>query len=147
MACFGPSLNNTLAQKDAPDRKALCVGVVVVLVIRLFGLCFNFHIHLHMSLIWTVPEQNPRTKKMRLEIIQITKLTVFSIRLARSPPSNQLRQKNLFNVTKCSMAWQSAGDFLGVKVLRHTKSKKTLYNNFELFRVKDAGIPVEMLDF
>ena len=80
-------------------------------------------------------------------MIQITKLTVFSIRLARSPPRNQLRQKNLFNVTKCSMAWQSAGDFLGVKVLRHTKSKKTLYNNFELFRVKDAGIPVEMLDF
>mmetsp|Transcript_52631 Transcript_52631/g.77998 ORF Transcript_52631/g.77998 Transcript_52631/m.77998 type:complete len:119 (+) Transcript_52631:1343-1699(+) len=44
------------------------------------------------------------------------------------------------------MTWQSEGDYLGVKVTRHTKSKKTLYNNIELFRLRDAGIPVEMLD-
>mmetsp|Transcript_1195 Transcript_1195/g.1832 ORF Transcript_1195/g.1832 Transcript_1195/m.1832 type:complete len:753 (-) Transcript_1195:150-2408(-) len=66
--------------------------------------------------------------------------------LVEIPSRKFLRQKNLFNVTKCSMAWQSEGDFLGVKVTRHTKSKKTLYNNFELFRIRDAGIPVEMLD-
>merc|ERR1712125_250396 len=36
--------------------------------------------------------------------------------------------------------------YLGVKVTRHTKSKKTLYNNLELFRVNEPGIPVEMLD-
>lgn len=36
--------------------------------------------------------------------------------------------------------------FLGCKVLRHTKTKKTVYNNFELFRVHEEGIPVEMLD-
>ena len=28
----------------------------------------------------------------------------------------------------------------------HTKSKKTQYNNFELFRMRDNLIPVEMLD-
>jgi len=44
------------------------------------------------------------------------------------------------------MAWQSEGDFLGVKVTRHTKSKKTLFNNFELFRIRSSGIPVEMLE-
>jgi translation initiation factor 3 subunit B len=44
------------------------------------------------------------------------------------------------------MVWQSSGDYLGVKVTRHTKSKKTLYNNIELFRVNEPGIPVEMLD-
>ena len=62
------------------------------------------------------------------------------------PSRKQLRQKNLFNVTKCSMNWQPDGDFLGVKVIRHTKSKKTLFNNFELFRVNEPGVPVEMLE-
>jgi len=62
------------------------------------------------------------------------------------PSRKKLRQKNLFNVTKCSMVWQEGGDYLGVKVTRHTKSRKTLYNNLELFRLKEPGIPVEMLD-
>jgi translation initiation factor 3 subunit B len=62
------------------------------------------------------------------------------------PSRNKLRQKNLFNVTKCSMVWQNEGAFLGVKVTRHTKSKKTTFNNLELFRIHEAGIPVEMLD-
>jgi len=44
------------------------------------------------------------------------------------------------------MVWQNDGDYLAVKVTRHTKSKKTLYNNIELFRLNEAGIPVEMLD-
>ena len=44
------------------------------------------------------------------------------------------------------MVWHPDGTYLAVKVTRHTKSKKTLYNNIELFRVKDEGIPVEMLD-
>ena len=44
------------------------------------------------------------------------------------------------------MVWQNDGDYLAVKVTRHTKSKKTLYNNIELFRINETGIPVEMLD-
>ncbi|KAL3817721.1 hypothetical protein ACHAXA_002481 [Cyclostephanos tholiformis] len=66
--------------------------------------------------------------------------------LIEIPSRKQLRQKNLFNVTKCSMVWQESGEYLGVKVTRHTKSKKTLYNNLELFRVNEPGVPVEMLD-
>jgi len=66
--------------------------------------------------------------------------------LIEVPSRKFLRQKNLFHVSKCSMAWQSRGEYLGVKVLRHTKSKKTLFNNFELFRLNDPGIPVEMLE-
>lgn len=66
--------------------------------------------------------------------------------LIELPSRNKLRQKNLFNVTKCSMVWQSNGDYLGVKVTRHTKSKKTMYNNIELFRLNEPGVPVEMLD-
>jgi translation initiation factor 3 subunit B len=66
--------------------------------------------------------------------------------LMELPSRKKLRQKNLFNVSKCSMVWHPDGDYLGVKVTRHTKSKKTLYNNLELFRMNDPGIPVEMLD-
>jgi len=66
--------------------------------------------------------------------------------LIELPSRKKIRQKNLFNVTKCSMVWQNEGRFLGVKVTRHTKSKKTLYNYLELFRLEDSGVPVEMLD-
>jgi len=66
--------------------------------------------------------------------------------LIQIPSRKKLRQKNLFNVTKCNMVWQIDGEYLAVKVTRHTKSKKTLYNNIELFRLNENGVPVEMLD-
>jgi translation initiation factor 3 subunit B len=66
--------------------------------------------------------------------------------LIEIPSRTKLRQKNLFNVSKCSMVWQNEGDYLGVKVTRHTKSKKTMYNNIEVFRLNEPGVPVEMLD-
>eukprot|EP00534_Pseudo-nitzschia_fraudulenta_P009864 CAMPEP_0201168828 /NCGR_PEP_ID=MMETSP0851-20130426/77244_1 /ASSEMBLY_ACC=CAM_ASM_000631 /TAXON_ID=183588 /ORGANISM="Pseudo-nitzschia fraudulenta, Strain WWA7" /LENGTH=720 /DNA_ID=CAMNT_0047450397 /DNA_START=26 /DNA_END=2188 /DNA_ORIENTATION=+ len=66
--------------------------------------------------------------------------------LIELPSRKKLRQKNLFNVNNCSMVWQNDGNYLAVKVTRHTKSKKTLYNNIELFRLNETGIPVEMLD-
>lgn len=62
------------------------------------------------------------------------------------PSRKKLRQKNLFNVTKCSMVWHNEGTYLAVKVTRHTKSGKSFYNNLELFRLEDSGVPVEMLE-
>lgn len=62
------------------------------------------------------------------------------------PSRTKMRQKNLFNVTKCSMVWQDEGTYLAVRVTRHTKSKKTLYNNLELFRLEEPSVPVESLD-
>jgi translation initiation factor 3 subunit B len=44
------------------------------------------------------------------------------------------------------MVWQNPGDYLAVKVTRHTKSKKTFYNNIELFRLNEPGVPIEMLE-
>jgi translation initiation factor 3 subunit B len=44
------------------------------------------------------------------------------------------------------MVWHDQGDYLAVKVTRHTKSKKTFYNNIELFRLKEPSVPVEMLE-
>lgn len=62
------------------------------------------------------------------------------------PSRKKLRQKNLFNVSKCNLSWHPDGNYLAVKVVRHTKSKKTLYNNIELFSLRENGIPVEMLE-
>jgi len=69
-----------------------------------------------------------------------------NVTLVEIPSRKEVRQKNLFNVSDCKIHWQSAGEYLCVKVLRHTKSKKTQYNNFELFRLKEALVPVEQLD-
>ncbi|KAL4245822.1 translation initiation factor 3 subunit B [Abortiporus biennis] len=62
-------------------------------------------------------------------------------------PSRQiLRQKNLFNVTECKLYWQNQGDFLCVKVDRHTKTKKSIFCNLEIFRVREKDFPVEVVE-
>ena len=43
------------------------------------------------------------------------------------------------------MYWQPSGDFLCVQVTRHTKSKKSTFTNFEIFRMRDSNIPVETI--
>ncbi|KAF2287294.1 hypothetical protein GH714_039562 [Hevea brasiliensis] len=62
------------------------------------------------------------------------------------PGKEELRQKNLFSVSDCKMYWQSNGDYLAVKVDRYTKSKRTTYTGFELFRIKERDIPIEVLE-
>lgn len=66
--------------------------------------------------------------------------------LLEIPSRKEKRQKNLFNVTDCKMHWQSSGDYLCVKVDRHTKTKKTTYTDFELFRIREKDIPIEHLE-
>ncbi|CAM9114276.1 unnamed protein product [Ectocarpus fasciculatus] len=62
------------------------------------------------------------------------------------PSRKELRQKNLVMVSECRLHWQDEGDYLCVKVLRHSKSKKTMYNNFEIFRVREPLVPVETME-
>ncbi|KAF7320444.1 Eukaryotic translation initiation factor 3 subunit B [Mycena kentingensis (nom. inval.)] len=57
-----------------------------------------------------------------------------------------LRQKNLFNVTECKLYWQNQGDYLCVKVDRHTKTKKSIFCNLEIFRVREKDYPVEVVE-
>ncbi|KAI0686490.1 translation initiation factor eIF-3b [Cytidiella melzeri] len=57
-----------------------------------------------------------------------------------------LRQKNLFSVTECKLHWQNQGDFLCVKVDRHTKTKKSIFCNLEIFRVREKDFPVEVVE-
>jgi len=62
------------------------------------------------------------------------------------PSRNIIRTKNLFSVNDCKFFWQSEGDYLMVKVDRNTKTKKSIFTNFELFRLREKDIPVEVLD-
>ncbi|TEB39274.1 translation initiation factor eIF-3b [Coprinellus micaceus] len=57
-----------------------------------------------------------------------------------------LRQKNLFNVSECKLHWQNQGDFLCVKVDRHTKTKKSIFCNLEIFRLREKDYPVEVVE-
>jgi len=67
------------------------------------------------------------------------------ITLMEIPSRTILRQKVLYSVVDCEMYWQPSGDFLCVRVTRHTKSKKSTFTNFEIFRMRDSNIPVETL--
>jgi len=62
------------------------------------------------------------------------------------PSRREIRVKNLFNVHDCKMCWQKNGDYLCVKVERYTKSRKVIYYNLELFRMKEKNIPVDTLE-
>ncbi|KAF8642321.1 hypothetical protein AX16_009591 [Volvariella volvacea WC 439] len=68
------------------------------------------------------------------------------VTLLSFPGREVLRQKNLFNVTECKLYWQNQGDFLCVKVDRHTKTKKSIFCNLEIFRVREKDFPVEVVE-
>jgi translation initiation factor 3 subunit B len=64
-----------------------------------------------------------------------------------SIPSKEIvRTRNLFNVSDAKLHWQSEGQYLCVKVDRHSKSKKSLATNLEIFRIGEKNIPVEVVD-
>ena len=64
-----------------------------------------------------------------------------------SIPSKEIvRTTNLFNVTDAKLHWQSQSKYLCVKIDRHSKSKKSLATNLEIFRLREKGVPVEVID-
>ncbi|ORY91635.1 translation initiation factor eIF-3b [Leucosporidium creatinivorum] len=68
------------------------------------------------------------------------------VTLMHLPSRTTIRSKNLFNVHDCKIHWQSNGDYLCVKVDRHTKTGKTRYCNLELFRVREKDCPVQVIE-
>jgi len=68
------------------------------------------------------------------------------VALMNVPNKEVVRTRNLFNVTDAKLHWQSDSQFLCVKVDRHSKSKKSLATNLEIFRVREKGVPVEVID-
>jgi translation initiation factor 3 subunit B len=69
------------------------------------------------------------------------------VSLMSVPSKTILRTKNLFNVNECHVHWQSRGDYMCVQVERHSKNKKQVFSNLELFRLREKGIPVDCLEF
>jgi len=64
-----------------------------------------------------------------------------------SIPSKEIvRTLNLFSVSDAKLHWQSDASYLCVKVDRHSKSKKSQATTLEIFRVKEKGVPVEVVD-
>lgn len=64
-----------------------------------------------------------------------------------SIPSKQIvRTLNLFSVSDAKLHWQSEAAYLCVKVDRHSKSKKSQATTLEIFRIKEKGVPVEVVD-
>jgi len=70
------------------------------------------------------------------------------VMLIEIPSKKEKRQKNLFSVNDCKMHWQNRGEYLCVKVDRNTKSKKSksTFTNFELFRLGEKDVPVEVFE-
>ncbi|KZT06524.1 translation initiation factor eIF-3b [Laetiporus sulphureus 93-53] len=68
------------------------------------------------------------------------------VTLMNFPSRTSPRQKNLFSVSECKLHWQNQGDFLCVKVDRHTKTKKSMYCNLEIFCVREKDFPVEVVE-
>ncbi|KAL3476780.1 eukaryotic translation initiation factor 3 subunit B [Aspergillus californicus] len=62
------------------------------------------------------------------------------------PSREVVRTRNLFNVSDVKLHWQSQGTYVCVKVDRHSKSKKSMATNLEIFRVREKGVPVEVVD-
>ena len=62
------------------------------------------------------------------------------------PSKEVVRTRNLFNVSDVKLHWQSQGTYVCVKVDRHSKSKKSMATNLEIFRVREKGVPVEVVD-
>ncbi|KAJ3260819.1 Translation initiation factor 3 subunit b [Boothiomyces macroporosus] len=61
------------------------------------------------------------------------------------PSRNIVRTKNFFNVIACKLYWQSNGEYLLVKVDRN-KTKTTTITSFEVFRMKEKDIPVDVVE-
>ncbi|KKA30734.1 hypothetical protein TD95_003502 [Thielaviopsis punctulata] len=63
-----------------------------------------------------------------------------------SLPSKEIvRSLNLFSVTDAKLHWQSEAKYLCVKVDRHSKSKKFQEATLEIFRIREKGVPVEVV--
>lgn len=84
----------------------------------------------HTIFCW-VPEDTKASSPAKMLLIDV-------------PSRKERRTKNLFNVTDCKMHWQNKGDYLCVKVDRYIKKKKSTY--FELFRMREKGVPIEVLE-
>ena len=67
------------------------------------------------------------------------------VALVSIPSKEVVRSRNLFSLSDAKLHWQSEGTYLCVKVDR-LKTKKSYATNLEIFRVREKGVPVEVID-
>ena len=68
-----------------------------------------------------------------------------TVAIIELPSRRVVREKHLYNVVDIRLHWQDKGDFLCIKVARK-KSKKTMTTNFEVFRMREKDIPIEVVE-
>lgn len=68
------------------------------------------------------------------------------VSLIEIPSRREVKSKNLFSVKDVKVHWHPDGTYLAIHVERFTKTKKSSYNGFEFFRVKERNIPMEVLE-
>jgi translation initiation factor 3 subunit B len=67
--------------------------------------------------------------------------------LLEMPSRRELRQKALYSVANIELIWHPQGKYLACRVERFTRSRKGRFTNFEIFRVNEKDVPVEILEF
>lgn len=67
--------------------------------------------------------------------------------LLEMPSRRELRQKALYSVASIELIWHPQGKYLACRVERFTRSRKGRFTNFEIFRVNEKDVPVEILEF
>lgn len=77
--------------------------------------------------------------------IPSTENTPATVAIIELPSRKVIREKHLYNVVDVRMHWQDCGDYLAIKVKRR-KTKKTITNNFEIFRMREKDIPIEVIE-
>ncbi|TRY54818.1 hypothetical protein DNTS_001785 [Danionella cerebrum] len=68
------------------------------------------------------------------------------VTLMQFPSRNEIRVRNLFNVVDCKLHWQKNGDYLCVKVDRTPKGTQGVVTNFEIFRMREKQVPVDVVE-
>uniref|UniRef100_A0A8B9KAZ1 Eukaryotic translation initiation factor 3 subunit B n=1 Tax=Astyanax mexicanus TaxID=7994 RepID=A0A8B9KAZ1_ASTMX len=68
------------------------------------------------------------------------------VTLMQLPSRNEIRVRNLFNVVDCKLHWQKNGDYLCVKVDRTPKGTQGIVTNFEIFRMREKQVPVDVVE-
>jgi len=61
------------------------------------------------------------------------------------PSKKKVRERHFFSVQDIKLHWQSEGEYLAAK-LAMRKSKKTIVSSFEIFRMHQKNIPVEVME-
>lgn len=68
------------------------------------------------------------------------------VTLMQFPSRLEIRVRNLFNVVDCKLHWQRQGDYLCVKVDRTPRGTQGVVTNFEIFRMREKQVPVDVVE-